>query len=235
MRFLCMAAVAVLVPIQSAVADISWYLGAGGGATKLESTIFGSNSGFNSALGSQGFSVSSEDFSDSPSSWQIFGGVMFNENFGLVVKYSDSGEGEDQWSGSAAESVDTDMDPNTPPVPVVTTYSFDGKAQVGGFTIYAAQTIPFAKRFEFTIEGGLTRQSLDFAWTSNRISGPPIPNDNFSRSISDDEWGWAIGSVLRYKFVKHFAMSGEVEYLATDFDGAIKNPVKYNVNLEFHF
>jgi hypothetical protein len=230
-----MVAVSVLAPIQWAVADISWYVGAGGSITTLESTFFGSNSGFGSALAPQGIAVSSEDFKDDPSGWQIFGGVMFNENFGLVVKYSDSGEGKDQWSGSASELVDTDMDPNTPPVPVVTTYSFDGKAQVDGWTIYAAQTIPFAKRFEFTIEGGLTRQSLDFAWTSNRISGPPIQNDNFSGSISDDEWGWAIGTILRYKFVKHFAMSGEVEYLATDFDDVIRNPMKYNVNLEFHF
>jgi hypothetical protein len=210
----------LLAPIQSAFAEISWYLGGGGAITKLETTDFASTAGLGSGLG-PGDSITTGEFSDSPLGWQVFVGVMFSENFGFSVKYNDSGTGNDQWFGTSM--IDDDMDPNTPPV--TTDLTFNGESEMDGFTIYALQTIPFAEKFEFTFEGGFTRQDIKFAWSSTGNSG----------SISDDAFGFAVGGILRYKFFEHFALSGEVEYLNVDFSERFKKPLRFAANVEFHF
>jgi hypothetical protein len=222
MRFICVLGLLMLLPIQSAVADISWYLGLGGGITKLHSTDFASTSGLDGLLMVPTDSISSGEFTDNPLGWQFFGAVMFNENFGVMLKYNESGEGEDQW--------DTTTRIGTTPA-VVTNYSTVGQMQVDGLTIYALQTIPFANKFEFTFEAGVTRQAMEFVWVTS-----PNPGSGLARQrITDDSVGFALGGVLRYKFFKHFAMSGEIEYINVDFDNAINKPIRYGANLEFHF
>lgn len=220
MRFGFLLAVLFLLPVQSAVAEISWYIGAGGAITQLRSVDFSSVSGVNAGL-PQGGTSTSDEFKDDPLGWQVFGGVMFNENFGIVVKYNDSGDGKSQMSSQT--SFDPDGDPTTPPI--VTNFTFDSVMTMNGYSIYALQTIPFAKRFEFTVEGGLTRQELDWRWTSTSLSG----------SVIEDDLSFAVGMLLRYKFVKHFALSGEIEYLGVDFGDLTEKPLKFGANLEFHF
>jgi hypothetical protein len=219
-KFIYLSGLLLLAPIQSALAEISWFIGAGGAITKLETVDFSGSAGLGGGLGPND-TVTGEEFSDSPLGWQIFGGVMFSENFGFSVKYNDSGTGQDQWSGTS--TVDDDMDPMTPPV--VTNIMFTGEAEMDGFTIYALQTVPFAKKFEFTFEGGFTFQDIKFAATSTSISG----------SISDDAFGFAVGGVLRYKFFEHFALSGEIEYLNIDFSDRFDKPLRFGANVEFHF
>jgi hypothetical protein len=215
MRFIFLFGALLILPVHSAVAEISWYLGAGGAITKLESVGFSNVSGLDAGLGPAD-SISSNEFKDDPLGWQVFGGVMFNENFGVVVKYNDSGVGKAQWTGSTTIG-------DTPPV--TTVYTFDGEMEMKGYSLYAVQTVPFAKKFEFTVEGGVTHQELDWAWTSTAFSG----------SVSKNETNIALGMILRYKFLKHFAISGEIEYLPIDFDGLIDKPLIYGANLELHF
>jgi hypothetical protein len=220
MRLIYLSGLLLLAPIQSAVAEISWYLGGGGAITKIETIDFVGISGVGTGL-PPSTTVTTGDFSDSPLGWQLFVGVMFSENFGFSVKYSDSGKGKDQWTGTST------FQPagQPPPNPIVTNLSFDGESEMDGFTIYALQTIPFAEKFEFTFEGGFTRQDVKFAWNSTGSSG----------SMSDDAFGFAVGGILRYKFLKHFAMSGEVEYLNVDFSDRFKKPLRFGANIEFHF
>jgi hypothetical protein len=219
-RLIYLSVLLLVAPIQSAVAEISWYLGGGGAITKLETVGFAGISGVDIGLPT-GTTVTTGNFSDSPLGWQLFVGVMFSENFGFSVKYSDSGKGEDQWTGTS-----TVQPPGIPLPPAVdTNFPITGESEMDGFTVYALQTIPFAEKFEFTFEGGFTRQDVKFAWNSTANSG----------SFSDDSYGFAVGGILRYKFLKHFAMSGEIEYLNVDFDNRFKKPLRFGANLEFHF
>ena len=141
MRFIYIGGLLLLASVQSAVADTSWYLGVGGGVTGLRTAGFGSNSGLSTGL-PMGDSVEAGEFSDTPSGWQIYGAFMLTENFGLLLKYSDSGDGKDLWN------VNADIAANPPP----TSYTFAGEMKMDGFTVYALQTIPFANNFDFTIE-----------------------------------------------------------------------------------
>ncbi len=82
MRLIYLSGLFLLAPIQSAVAEISWYLGGGGAITKIETTDFVGISGVGTGL-PPNTTVTTGDFSDSPLGWQLFVGVMFSENFGF--------------------------------------------------------------------------------------------------------------------------------------------------------
>ncbi len=219
MRRFFLLAIVLMVPIQSAVADVSWYVGVGGIITRLKTSDFVSASGLTDGLGLND-TVSSGEFSDSPLGVQVFAGVRFNENFGLVVKYSDSGDGEDNWTGSI--QVD-DGDPVTPPVK--TKFDFDGEASIDGITIYLVQTLPLSNDMEVSLEVGWTDQDIEFDWNSQGNSG----------SISDDDSGFAAGGIVRYRFTEHWAISGELEWLALDFGNLMEEPLRFGLNAEYSF
>jgi len=229
-RCICLAVAVLLLPFQAAVADMSWYLGAGGGLTVLRTSDFASASGLNSGLGT-GDRAGSNEFNDSPFGWQVYGGAMFTENFGLVLKYSDSGKGKDRWNGF------TEIDPDGPDVmgccpepPVTTNYDFVGEMQMDGFTIYAIQTVPLGDKFAYGIEVGWTKQDIEFTWDST--SNPSTPNSGI---VKTDASGFAFGALMRYQFLKHVAVSTEFEWLLIDFGDLIDRPIKLSVNLEVHF
>ncbi len=229
--WVCFLGALLFLPIQSAVADMSWYLGAGGGWTKLKTNNFASVAGLNPVAPATG-SVSSSEFSDSPFGWQVFGGLMFTENFGLVAKYSDSGKAKNQWPAV------TDIDPDGPDVPlgsgplpsVQTSYDFTGEMQLDGFTIYATQIVPIGDKFAYGIEVGWTTQDIEFQWDST--STPPTPNTGVFKG---EDSNFAFGALLRYKFLEHVAVSTEFEWLLVEFGGLIEKPIRLNVNLEVHF
>ena len=135
MRRLTLIAIISFAPVQMALADWSAYVGAGGVYSNLESNSFTQDTGPDSET-----TVGS--FKDSATGWQLFGGFMFTENFGLAAKYYDSGEGKDEWSG--VESIVTD--PGPPPVTTDTPISFAGDMQITGYTLYVVQTVPVTKR-----------------------------------------------------------------------------------------
>ena len=232
MRRFFLLAIVLMVPIQSALADVSWYVGAGGTITRLRTSDFVSTSGLNDGLGLND-TASSGEFSDSSLGAQVFAGVRFNENFALVVKYSATDDGEDNWTGSTNK--DKDGDPITPERSR-RNYDFDGEASIDGITIYLVQTLPLSNDMEFSLEVGWTDQDIDFDWNSSRISGPPDPDgDDFSGSISDDDSGFAVGGILRYRFTEHWAISGELEWLAIDFGDVMEKPLRFGLNAEYSF
>ncbi len=209
----------VLITVRSATAEISWYLGAGGAITSLESADFSDTSGLDSVPNA--VVTISQEFDGGPFGWRIFAGVNFSENFGLTLKYSNSGNYEDDWL--VFTRTDDDMDPMTPPVG--TNYFLIGESSFDGYTVYAAPTIPLGERLAFTVQLGWTSQEIDFSWNSVGNSG----------SISRSDSGFACGALLRYKFLSHWAVSTEFEWLLIDFDNLINLPISFGINLEYHF
>ena len=221
MRYVFVLAMISLMPVQAAFAEISWFLGAGGSITKLETSNFVQFSGLDPDPTSPFEIAGSGEFSDKEFGWQVFAGLMFSEHFGLSVKYSESGDASDDWEGFIEQRPDlTDSTTWTR-----TDYQFTGEASIDGFTVYALQTIPFADNFEFSLELGWTLQDVDFTWNSSINSG----------SVSDDDSGLAIGGILRYKFLKHWAISAEFEWLNIGFGDLMDEPIRLGINAEFHY
>jgi len=214
MRRFILISIISLAPVHAAFADWSAYFGAGAVYSNLESNSFTEDTGPNSET-----TVGS--FKDSATGWQLFGGFMFTDNFGLAAKYYDSGEAKDEWVG--VESTVTD--PGPPPITTDTLISFTGDMQITGYTLYVVQTVPVTKRTEFTLELGYADQDIDFNVASIPFTGP----------IKRDDQGFAVGGIFRYKFLKFMAISGEVEYLTINFGGLTKRPLRYALNLEAHF
>jgi len=220
MRIICLLGLAVLMPLSSVSAESNWIIGAGGSITKIESLNFLNTSGLGEGLGAFD-NAGSGELKDDSFGWQLYGGYMFSENFGLLIKYSDSGDAKDDWS--AFTEIDDDGDPNTPSVR--DDFEFTGELSLDGFTVYAVQTVPMPNNFEFSLQVGWTFQDIDFEWESVGNSG----------AVSDDDSGFAVGGVVRYKFLKHWAVSGELEYLAVDFGSIIDDPIRLSINAEFNF
>ena len=217
-------AVCVLAPMHSAIADLSWYVGAGGSYSTLQTKGFAQNPGTTGPFSS---GVTTGEFDDGSGGWQIFGGLMFTENFGVSLKYSDSGTGRDQWNGLLSLVVD----PGPPPVTSETDLTFDGEMGIEGIWLYFIQTVPISEKLECSLELGVTRQDFDFTWSETSGSGL-IPG---TVSVSDDDTGFAFGGLVRYKFMKNFAISGEIEYATPDFGDRIDRPLRFSLNGEFHF
>lgn len=220
MRPYILLTVFLLAPVHAAMADLSWYLGAGGSLTGLQTRDFAGNSSLEASL-DPNQRLDSGNFKDSALGWQFFGGLMFSQYFGVSLKYADSGKAKAQWDGILT----TTTDPGPPPINTETNVSFDGVMSVDGFTLYFIQTLPVTEKIEYTFEIGYSRQDVDFVWDSADIPG----------SLSGDDSGFVLGGILRYKFLKHFAVSGEIEYSTLDFSGLIENPLKFSLNTEYHF
>jgi hypothetical protein len=211
---------ALVVPAQAVFADTSWYVGGGGAVTRLRTENFASTSGLTPCQTPTCASASSGEFSDTPTAWQVFGAFTFDNNFGFLVKYSDTGTAKDWWQGMR-ETLAAGT----------TTYNFDGQARMKGTTLYVLQTIPMGDKVEYTIQAGWTFQDLDLEWTSNWNADAAANPSNLS--LNDN--GLALAAVLRYKFLKWLAVSGELEYLVVDFNDTLEKPIRMGVNLEFHF
>ena len=228
-----LALVVALVPTQSVMADMSWYVGGGGSFTTLESKGFAAQSGLESELPPDSavstVRITSAQLKDSPTGWQLFGGLMFSKNFGIAIKYFDSGKAQDDWDATLTETFLPPPDP--PPAPTVTPLTYSGELSVEGFTAYFVQTVPVSNKVDFSLQVGVTFQDLDFDWIETSASGLLTP----SGSISDDDTGFAAAGVVRYRFWRNFAVSAEIEYNSADFDGLIAKPLRFNLNGEFHF
>jgi len=212
-------AICLLAPVHTAFADLSWYLGAGGSLTGHKTRGFSTNSSIMASL-DPNQSLSTDDFKDRTLGWQLYGGLMFTKNFGVSLKYLDSGNAKDQWSGTLKT-----VEPGTPPVTTEKDVFFDGDMRIDGYTLYFIQTLPVSEKIEYTLEIGYSKQNLDFTWGSTDLPG----------SLSKNDKGLIAGGIFRYKFTKHFAVSSEIEYSTVNFSDLIENPLKFSLNGEFHF
>ena len=142
---------------------------------------------------------------------QIFAGAMFTRNLGVEVKYSDSGEADD--TIVAADPVTS----NTDPVEI--------EVSMDGFTAYGVATFPLPKLAEVSLKLGYVHQDVDV--TIAQFGAPA--------SASSDDDGLAAAAALRFRLGDHWAVTGELEYWAIDFDDSFDEPLRFSINGEYRF
>lgn len=164
--------------------------------------------GIQEGLVSEGFTASTE-LDDAAIGYQIGAGYMFTENFGVEVRYGDSGSGKDTILVSDG----------------VISIPLSVEAEADGFTIYAVEQGSIADKWDLFAKLGITRQNGKFSVTGNGGSG----------SISDDDKGFAVAGGVRFRVAESWRITGEVEYFAVDFDGAIQDPLRGSINIQYLF
>jgi OOP family OmpA-OmpF porin len=214
------AAAGVLAAPAAMAADDRWdwdydglYLGAGVIGTSLETS-----DSFNSSLAAELdlFGIeSSGNFEDFPYGGQLYVGWMFNNNFGLEGRWSDSGDGE---SDILLEDSNGDR-----------TNIGDIEASIDGWTVYGVANWPVAQRWDLFGKVGYTDQSADVDLSVSD------GGEGGSASVSDDDSGFAAALGARWRFARHWAATVEGEYLAVDFDDSLEEPWRVGLNVEYWF
>lgn len=185
----------------AAVAEPRWYVFGGLTGTKLETD------GLQEAALSEGIAASGEA-SDTAFGYQLGAGVMINDTFGLELKYSDSGDGEDDvFFTDGFDIVPANID-----------------VSIDGITLYGVAAFPIAEGWDAFGKLGYTLQD---AKLSVDIFG-------FGISDSEDDDGVAVAGGLRYRITPNWAITGELEYFAVDF-GGLEEPLRGSVNLQYFF
>jgi hypothetical protein len=209
MRRLVILFAALLLWSIPASAQLRFYVGAGGVSTVIKTD------GLMRAAGTVGLSASNE-LDDATFGGQVFAGMLFTKHLGVEVKYNDSGDAD-------GTVILQDPDVNDPGE------LLDVEASIDGYTVYGVASFPFvgSEVVEWVIKGGYTSQDGEITLGGlDPSSVVPVP---------DDDDGFAVSTVLRFRIGNHFAISGEWEYFNIDFDKNLKEPVRYGINAEFHF
>lgn len=205
-RFLVLAGASVIA--APALADIHFYGGAGVIGTGIESR------GLADAAAQEGIPASGK-LDDTGTGYQVYVGTMFNENFGVELKYSDSGDAEADITAVSIGSGDVFG-------------RGDVSASIDGFTIYGVARQPLWQRLDLVLKAGWTVQDID------ADAGFTVDDETFSVSASDDDDGLAISAGLRYNITDNFSIGAEFEYLGVSFDTTIDEPYRAGLNVEFH-
>lgn len=182
----------------------TWYLSGGVTGTDLETD------GLVEAGSLVGVTVSDE-ISDTAFGFQLGGGLMFTDNFGVEIKYSDSGDAEDDIFVGV---------PGEPPLPVSADVSLDG------FTVYGVAETSFADGWDVFGKLGYTSQDGEVELSFFGIA---------PETVSDDDDGFAVAGGVRYRFTPNWAVTAEIEYWDIDFDGVISEPLQGSVNVQYFF
>lgn len=143
-----------------------WYISAGASATRLETD------GLVDAFASEGLAASYE-LVDSAFGFQVAAGAKLTQNFGVEIKYSDSGDAED--TIFVTDGIDI--------IPVNVKVSLDG------FTLYGVA--------ETTVAGNWTVfGKLGYTMQDGKVSADSF---GLSASSTDDDDGVALAGGLRYQ------------------------------------
>lgn len=160
------------------------------------------------ALASVGLGASSE-LDDTAFGFQLGAGYMFTDVFGVEIKYSDSGDGEE--TILITDGIDT--------VPI------DFEASLDGFTLYGVAQTRFAEKWDVFGKLGYTSQDGEIKASAFGLS----------ESLSDDDDGFAVAGGFRFHMTPNWALTGELEYFAIDFDSSFQEPVRGSINLQYLF
>lgn len=184
--------------------EMRWYAGGGLNLTSLKTK------GLPDVLEEEGLTVLSGEASDTSFGFQLQAGLMVTSNFGVELRYSDSGDAKDTIRAALPEEDPVDV---------------NLKVSLDGFTLYGVGELPVADNF--AVFG-----KLGYTWQDVKAT---VSGDGASVSISDDDSGIAAAAGVRYLISDNWSVTGEVEYLDVDFDGGLKKPVRGSVNLEYRF
>jgi OOP family OmpA-OmpF porin len=119
--------------------------------------------------------------------WKIFGGYMFNRNFGVELAYIDAGELS--YSGTFLG------------VPVS-----NGKVELTAFNLAAIGVLPINEQFSVFGKVGLFKWEAEF---SDTVGGIPDSGDDDGTDVS-------FGIGVSYNFSKNFGVRAEYELFKTD-------------------
>lgn len=191
-----------LFALEAGAVEPRWYVFGGVTGTSIET------SSLQALLADEGLFASNE-VSDTAFGFQIGAGVMLTKNFGVELKYSDSGDGEDDIF--VTDGVDSAL--------------INVESSIDGFTLYGVAETSFAQSWDLFGKLGYTFQ--DGEATASAFG--------FSESSSGDDDGVAVAAGLRYRITPQWAVTGEVEYFAIDFDGGFDEPLRGSVNVQYFF
>jgi opacity protein-like surface antigen len=178
-----------LLPI-TAVADISWYFGAGAGGTRLEEDINGSASALewngtafvplidltgssNPAFGDynprfgQAVEETLDKFEGTDVGFRVFGGVRIGQYFGIEVGYVDLGEPEDQLSIIVPRNSPFCQGTSTNPCRPETDAEIVFTDEIDGFEAFLLGAFPFAERWEAFAKIGVIMWDSDLRVRNN--------------------------------------------------------------------
>jgi len=99
----------------------------------------------------------------------------------------------------------------------------DSKIKLYGAQMYAVGELPVTDRFGLFGKLGWVRQEAKATFSAPGVS----------ETAKDDEGGLAIAGGLRWRVGGNWAVTAEVEYFNIDVNGAIKEPVRGSLNLEY--
>jgi OmpA-OmpF porin, OOP family len=119
--------------------------------------------------------------------WKIFGGYMFNRNFGVELAYIDAGEVS--YSGTFFG------------LPVT-----GGKVELTAFNLAAIGVLPLSEQFSLFGKVGLFKWEAEF---NDVTGGTPMSGDDDGTDVS-------FGVGLQYNFSRNLGVRAEYEFFQTD-------------------
>jgi len=191
--------VASLIATQAMAGDTPWYVGGGLGMTNY----------------TQGSTVdkipnANIEFDSMETSFQVFGGYLLSERWGVEAGYIDFGETDD-------------FDPNGQIIG--TGLRFESS----GFYVNAQYQIPFANRFSLDLSGGWLFGSGD----ATELFPPNTAGTPQKDSYNDN--GFTLGAAVTWLAMESVYVRGGVNYFGVDYDNVIDSPWRLGVDAIWNF
>lgn len=220
---------AVAIP-TTALADFSFYLGVGGGGSRIERDDIDLNykvvttnvtvpspefpaGGPSPYEADPFFNVSNPSGTDF--AWKVFAGTRYGSNFGLEAAYLDLGEADDSFGYVVPPIAPVGGQPQRPE----TDRQVEVLTAIDGFTVSAIGFLPVGERFELFGKVGLIRwdratQVLNRSLEFTPIQQPFVPDTRLYSGDRDPITGGPL---------QNFVLSGEGQNLFTCFPSPISD------------
>jgi opacity protein-like surface antigen len=170
--------------------------------------------------------VVADEASDTVIGGQASLGAMFTRNFGLEVRYSASGTSRDELT--ITNLIRPKVEGNA-------------KTSIDGITVYGVASWPLNDSIELQGRLGYSFQDLELeaglpCLTSELEAQVPCQSFNLrTLDLGDDDDGIAAAAGVRMGMSENWAILAEIEYLAIDFSGALDEPYRGSLSIEYVF
>jgi opacity protein-like surface antigen len=160
-------ATAALLPV-AALADVNYYLGLGGGGTRIEGDLVVTTTGFDLSTtpSTVAYTFSSDGYEATEVGYRVFAGVRIGQYLALEGGYVDFGSLDDEFPYEDA-GAPPNCNPATPPsgncnrIPVQSSIRQD--VDLNGFELYALGRYPFAESWAAYAKIGVLMWDLEFS------------------------------------------------------------------------
>lgn len=177
-------AIGAFLPI-CAVADISYYAGAGAGGVRVEGDLVVTTTGLDTSTdpSTLAYTFSSDGYEATDVGYRVFAGMRIGQYFGVEGGYISFGSIDDSFSYSD-EGDPPGCNPATPPsgncnrIPVQS--SIEQDIDLNGFEFYAMGRYPFAENWEAFAKLGVVLWDLEYSasdiFADNLVTTPGQQN-----------------------------------------------------------